>query len=157
MLNRFIEPFLQNKKHTRLPGAVYAAVMLVLYVFPWDSGYRIVNLFGTASFFAAMYVVDKRNAGQKAFLAVTGYLLKWITGGFESVLWSMLSGRFLLSPYLTDKAVLSLIVFVVLEIVSCIAGFGIQILFCSIISRAYVCNKEDSLLNTSPSPRDAHE
>lgn len=143
VLNRFIEPFLQNKKYARLPGAVYAVVMLVLYVFPWNSGWRIVNLFGTASFFAAMYVVDKRNAGQKAFLAVTGYLLKWITGGFESVLWSMLSGRFLLSPYLTGKAVLSLIVFVVLEIVSCIAGFGIQIFFCSIISRTYVCKKED--------------
>ncbi len=143
VLNRFIEPFLQNKKHARLPGAVYAVVMLALYVFPWYSGYRIVNLFGTASFFAAMYVVDKRNAGQKAFLAVTSYLLKWITGGFETALWSMLSGRFLLSPYLTDKAVLSLIVFSVLEIVFCVAGFWIQIFFCSIINRAYVCKKED--------------
>ncbi|MDE6063762.1 MAG: GHKL domain-containing protein, partial [Lachnospiraceae bacterium] len=136
-------PFLQNKKYGCLPGVVYAAVLLVLYVFPWYNGLRIVNLFGTASFFAAMYIVDKRNVGQKAFLAVTSYLLKWITGGFESVLWSMLSKYFLMSPYLTGKAVLSLIVFGVLELVSCVAGFWIQIFFCSIINRAYVCKKED--------------
>ncbi len=57
VLNRFGAPFLQNRKYARVPGMVYAAVMLVLYIFPWYNGLLIVNVFGMASFFAAMYAV----------------------------------------------------------------------------------------------------
>ena len=143
VLNRFGTPFLQNKKYERVPGMVYAAVMLVLYVFPWYNGLLIVNVFGMAAFFAAMCAVDKRNIRQKAFLAVTGYLLKWITGGFSHVLWGILGESVLLSDGLADKPVFSLVVYCVMETVFLAAAFGIQILACDMIGRAYVCKKEN--------------
>lgn len=143
VLNWFIRPFLQEKRHAYLPGMVYSAVMLLLYVFPWYSGFRIVNIFGMASFCVAMYAVDKRNVRQKVFLAFSCYLLKWITGGFENVLWNILSVRLLMNPYLADKPVMSLGVFCVLETVFFFTEFGIQVFFCSVISRAYAYKKED--------------
>ena len=54
VLNWFVRPFLQEKRYAYLPGMVYSAVMLVLYVFPWYNGFRIVNIFGIAAFGAAM-------------------------------------------------------------------------------------------------------
>lgn len=143
VLNWFVRPFLQEKRYAYLPGMVYSAVMLVLYVFPWYNGFRIVNIFGIAAFGAAMYAVDKRNVRQKVFLAVSCYLLKWITGGVETVLWSVLSGHLLLHPYLTDKPIMSLVVFCVLETVSFFTEFGIQFFACSVINRAYVSKRED--------------
>lgn len=143
VLNRFGAPFLQNKKYVRVPGMVYAAVMLALYVFPWYNGLLIVNVFGMASFFVAMYAVDKRNIRQKAFLAVVGYLLKWITGGFSHMLWGLFGGRVLLSDGMTDKPFFSLVVFCVMEIVFAVVAFGIQILACDMIGRAYICKKEN--------------
>ena len=143
VLNWFIRPFLQEKKHAHFPGMVYSAVMLLLYIFPWYNGFRIVNIFGMASFCAAMYAVDKRNVRQKVFLAVSCYLLKWITGGFENVLWNILSMRLLMHPYLAGKPVISLSVFCVLEAVFIFTEFGVQVFSCSVINRAYICKKED--------------
>lgn len=143
VLNRFINPFLQHKAYARLPGAAYSAVMLALYVFPWYNGLRIVNLFGIACFFAAMYAVDKRNVRQKGFLAVSCYLLKWITGGVDALFWNFLAGSLLMMPYLGDKPRASLLVFCMLEILSSAVKFGTQLLFCGMIGRAYTCKKED--------------
>lgn len=143
VLNWFIRPYLQEKRHAYIPGMVYSAVMLLLYAFPWYNGYRIVNIFGMAAFCAAMYAVDKRNIRQKVFLAVSCYLLKWITGGFENVLWNILSMRLLLHPYLTGKPVISLGVYCVLEIIFIFIEFGIQFFSCSVINRTYICKKED--------------
>ncbi len=143
VLNRFGAPFLQNRKYARVPGMVYAAVMLVLYIFPWYNGLLIVNVFGMASFFAAMYAVDKRNIRQKVFLAVVGYLLKWITGGFSHMMWGLFGERIVLSNGRADQPFFSLAVFCIMETVYAAAAFGIQILACDMIGRAYVCKKEN--------------
>lgn len=90
VLYRFAGPFMENKIGAAVSGAVYFAVMTVLYLVPVHM--MVFNAYGLgilAAFFV-MCFMDRRNYRQKIFLAVTFFSLRWFSFAMAEILYDNL-------------------------------------------------------------------
>jgi len=80
-LSRFLKPFLVNRRYAWLSGVVYFAVMFIFHQIPLYINKFIAYGAGVAAAFLVLLLVDYRNMGQKIYLAVTFFALRYISGG----------------------------------------------------------------------------
>ena len=84
---QFLTPFAKRKAAVWAAGAVYSAVIGVMYFVPEE--FSNLAAYGAAiiSAFAAFTLLDRRNYPQKVFLAFTYFSVRWLTGAVTNVLW----------------------------------------------------------------------
>lgn len=79
---QYVKPFMKNKPH--YVGIAYSVVMLIFFSIPQPITYP--NLQGTLMAWIVMCLLEKRNIKQKAFLATTMYLFRWVVYGVTLLL-----------------------------------------------------------------------
>jgi len=141
---RFVNPFLLECRYAWCIGAVYFAVMAVLYLVPWEMGGVFAYACGVFAAFAVMYFIDRRNIEQKLFLTVTMYLLDWISHGIvTNIPRNILFDILIYQPYVAARPVFQIICYMAVEILSLVFRFMIMAFFIWIINKVYVRKKEN--------------
>lgn len=143
LFNGFVTPFLRKNRYHSLVGAVYFAVMLVLYFIPWEMGGWCAYAFGGVTAFVVMYLIDRRNVEQKLFLSVTFYLLRWISRGIMLIFWDFLYQLLIMTPAMYQRPVLQLLCYAAVQTVGVTLNFFILKLFFGLIGRVYACKEEN--------------
>ncbi|MDE6844764.1 MAG: GHKL domain-containing protein [Lachnospiraceae bacterium] len=73
----WIRPFLARRRTVWLCGVTYAAAMEILINIPISMTNTVLYGLGVMSVFLVMCLLERENAGQKFFLAVTFFCLQW--------------------------------------------------------------------------------
>ena len=73
----WVRPFLLKRRTAWLCGATYAVVMEILIIIPVNMTEMVAYGLVVMSVFLVMCLFDRGNAGQKFFLAVTFFCLRW--------------------------------------------------------------------------------
>lgn len=76
--------FMKGIKRVWLVGAVYFIIMVFLYYQPYWMDNFSAYAIGALTGFLAMYLLERKNWEQKAFLAVTFFSLRWISLAMEN-------------------------------------------------------------------------
>lgn len=139
----FLKPFLLKKKSAVYVGFVYFAVMLVLYLIPYEMDSVAAYTVGALAVFGAMYAMERRNSEQKAFLAITVYILKWITAGIAIIPRNILVDLLLNSNGIAARPRLQLGMYITLEIMYILLNVFFMLFFANIINRKYIRKKEN--------------
>lgn len=87
---RLAQPFMENRKGACHVGAAYALTMLMLYIIPLHFAVFIAYSIGVFAVFLVMCWMEQRNYGQKAFIAVTFFSLRWFTSAMAEILYDKL-------------------------------------------------------------------
>lgn len=87
---RFVLPFTENKKGALCSGLTYFLAMLLLYVMPFYKDSLVNCGIGTFAAFVAVFLIDRKNYVQKAFIAVTFFSLNWLTSAMAEILYDHL-------------------------------------------------------------------
>lgn len=80
------KPFMGSKMRAACAGAAYVLAMLALYVMPWQFASSAAYGMGVFCAFLAMCLLERRNYGQKAFLAVVFFSLHWFAYAMTDIL-----------------------------------------------------------------------
>lgn len=140
LLHWFVQPFLPERKEIRLVGVSYAVVMLILKFCPYEMQGITAYAVGSTVSLAAMYFVDRKHIEQKIFLAVTFYLVEWISWGIILVPWNL---AFYLTGFVSQSSPAQLGIYVIREIVLHVLEYFFMSLLIKIIQRAYICKEEN--------------
>lgn len=75
----WIRPFVRGSKKTQAvwAGIVYAVIMTFLQWIPFSIPKMLAHGLGNFAAFLVMWLKDRRNLGQKVFLAVTFFCMRW--------------------------------------------------------------------------------
>lgn len=73
----WIRPFLRKRQAVLICGVVYAAVMEVLILSTVNMTFSLAYGVGAMAVFLTMCLADRENVGQKLFLAVTFFCMRW--------------------------------------------------------------------------------
>lgn len=139
----FAKPFLRKSRYTYFAGAAYFIIMLVLYLIPFEINSMAAYAAGILAVFAVMYLLDRRNIEQKIFLAVTMYLLIWISHDIAIIPRNILLEISVNSPAMQKREILQFVLYVIIEILFAVLLFVFMALFIHMIKGVYVCKKEN--------------
>lgn len=140
LLQRFVKPFLQEGSRIYLVGISYVAAMLILKFFPYEMQGMTAYAVGSTAAWAAMYLVDRRHIEQKIFLAVTFYLLEWISWGIILVPWEL---AFNLTRFLPQTNLVQLGFYVIRQILFYLSEYVVMFLLIRVIQKTYICKEEN--------------
>lgn len=75
----WVRPFMRGSKRTQAvwAGIVYAVIMAFLQWMPFSIPKMLAHVLGNFAAFLVMCLKDRRNLGQKVFLAVTFFCMRW--------------------------------------------------------------------------------
>lgn len=114
----FIRPFLKKSTINKCVGIGYSVIMLVLYFIPFVVVYP--RIIGVMIAFGIMCLIDRRNVLQKIFLVITMYLIQWIAQGVALVPRSFMFIFCVNTQYMTERVWLQFIVYIFVELITCI-------------------------------------
>lgn len=140
---RFVRSFVGSRGIAKTVGAVYFAVMMVIYFIPYEMESMVAYAVGTASAFAVMYCLDRRNIEQKLFLALVMYLLQWIAHGIAIIPRNMVLKCIDASGYISTRPMLLFGCYAVEEVFYLVLIFLLMLLLVCIIDKVYICKKEN--------------
>lgn len=129
--------------HAALPGICYAAVMLLFALCPQEINVIPVYAASAAAAFVVTYLIDRRNAEQKIFLAEIFYLLQWITWGITLVPWCGLYGFLLFSSGRPKSYPIQFLLYTVMELFNIVMHCLCMALCVKLIHREYRCKREN--------------
>jgi len=135
----FVKPFMKNKPH--YVGICYFAVMLLFFCIPQEITYP--NLQGTVTAWIVMCLLEKRNVKQKAFLATSMYLFRWVVYGVTLIIRDVLFDVFINAEYMLYHPIQQVIMYGVVEIVYYSIAISVMYLVIKLIHKVYVNKKED--------------
>ena len=135
----FVKPFMNNKPH--YVGICYTTVMLVFFCIPQQITYP--NLQGAVTAWIVMCVLEKRNVKQKAFLATSMYLFRWVVYGVTLIIRDVLFDVFINAEYMLYHPIQQVIMYGVVEIVYYSIAISVMYLVIKLIHKVYVNKKED--------------
>ena len=140
----FMRPFLNNGRYAWEAGAVYFVVMLIIYCIPYEVLGMVPDVAALLAVFAVLYVREKGDqCGQKIFLLVIVYLIKWFAHGiilpFREVLYQeiLFSSTFLSQPELVYFGL-----YLIIEITYFALRFVLMYYLSYMMERAYIYKKE---------------
>lgn len=136
---QFVKPFMKNKPH--IVGICYFAVMLLFFFVPQQITYP--NLQGALMAWIVMCLLEKRNIKQKAFLATTMYLFRWVVYGVTLVFRNIMFDVFINTEYLLYYPIRQVIVYAIVEIIYYGIAIVVMYLVIKLIHKVYVNKKED--------------
>ena len=136
---RFVKPFMKNKPH--IVGICYSAVMLMFFCIPQEITYP--NLQGALTAWIVMCLLEKRNIKQKAFLATSMYIFRWVVYGVTLVLRDIMYEVFINTEYMLYHPIQQVIVYAIIEIIYFAIAITIMYMVIKLIHKVYVNKKED--------------
>lgn len=131
----FVRPYLCRKRTAAYAGGVYFVVMLALYLIPQRLDNFTAYIIGILAAFLVMYAMDRRNAEQKIFLAVTFFSLRWLSIAMADKIDSALFSALILRQGMAERPLLQYAVYVCMRILNA----GISFLFIAV--SIYYLNK----------------
>lgn len=137
----FTRPFLDKNKLNKLVGISYSAVMAVLYFIPFLISYP--HIYGAITAFFVMRKIDRKNISQKIFLVITMYLLQCTAQGISFVPRSLMYSLFVNAEYMTERALLQLIMYIFVELITCILRGFLLYWMVHGIHKVYINKRED--------------
>ena len=152
----FVMPFLQKQKHAWCIGASYFLCMVFLYYIPPSLNNFTAYGIGVMVAFSVMCVLDARNLRQKIFLAITFFLLRWISGGLSLNVYDVLLSIADLPVIAAADLIWQFVIFVGMMI--CDTGVQFLVIWVAVrlILKVYVYKREEMtwrelILHLSPS------
>lgn len=139
LVYRYVKPFMKNKPH--IVGICYSAVMLLFFCIPQEITYP--NLQGALTAWIVMCLLEKRNIKQKAFLATTMYLFRWVVYGVTLVLRNIMFDVFINTEYMLYHPIQQVIVYAIVETVYYSIAITVMYLVIKLIHKVYANKKED--------------
>ncbi|MBQ6844064.1 MAG: GHKL domain-containing protein [Agathobacter sp.] len=139
LVYRYVKPFMKNKPH--IVGICYSVIMLLFFCIPQEITYP--NLQGAVAAWIVMCLLEKRKVKQKAFLATTMYLFRWVVYGVTLVLRNMMFDVFINTEYLLYHPLQQVIVYGIVEIIYYGIAITVMYLVIKLIHKVYVNKKED--------------
>lgn len=136
---RFVKPFMKSKPH--YVGICYSAVMLLFFCVPQQITYP--NLQGALAAWIMMCLLEKRNIRQKAFLATSMYLFRWVVYGVILVLRDIMFDVFINAPYMLYHPIQQVIVYLFVELIYYGVAIAVMYLVIKLIHKVYINKKED--------------
>lgn len=137
---RFVKPFMKENTSAYRIWFPYFAVMAALYYIPLPGRYAYIA--GITVFILLMYLLDRRNAEQKIFLAFTMFLLQWVTT-IALVFRRFMFDTVILIPYMTRRVWLQLGVYAIVECLYYLLRILILYELIRIIHKVYIYKKEN--------------
>lgn len=137
---RFVKPFMKENTSAYRVWFPYFAVMAALYYIPLPGRYAYIA--GITVFILLMYLLDRRNAEQKIFLAFTMFLLQWVTT-IALVFRRFMFDTVILIPYMTRRVWLQLGVYAIVECLYYLLRILILYELIRIIHKVYIYKKEN--------------
>ena len=139
LVYRYVKPFMKNKPH--IVGISYSIIMLVFFCIPQPITYP--NLQGVVAAWIVMCLLEKRNRKQKAFLATTLYLFRWVVYGVTLVLRDFMFDVILNTEYMLYHPLQQVIAYAIVEIVYYGVAMVVMYWVIKLIHKVYVNKKED--------------
>lgn len=136
---RFVKPFMKSKPH--YVGICYSAVMLLFFCVPQQITYP--NLQGALAAWIMMCLLEKQNIRQKAFLATSMYLFRWVVYGVILVLRDIMFDVFINAPYMLYHPIQQVIVYLFVELIYYGVAITVMYLVIKLIHKVYINKKED--------------
>lgn len=136
---KLVKPFMKNKPH--YVGIGYSVVMLLFFCIPQQITYP--NLQGALAAWIIMCLLEKRNIRQKAFLAISMYLFRWVVYGVTLVIRNMMFDVFINSPYMLFHPIQQVIMYGIVELMYYGIAITVMYLVIKLIHKVYVDKKED--------------
>ena len=136
---KLVKPFMKNKPH--YVGIGYSVVMLLFFCIPQQITYP--NLQGALAAWIIMCLLEKRNIRQKAFLAISMYLFRWVVYGVTLVIRNMMFDEFINSPYMLFHPIQQVIMYGIVELIYYGIAITVMYLVIKLIHKVYVNKKED--------------
>lgn len=134
----FAAPYIKKKKGAAAVSLIYIAVMLVLYLIPIQISNFFAYLTGAVAAFIVMYAVDRQNAYQKIFLAVTFFSIRRLTAEMENLINDSITKAVIFKETMADWVWLQYGVYVatrILDILLCMVFIAGAIW---LINRSYI-------------------
>ena len=91
LVARFYVPFVVKRMSAVILGAVFFAIMSVLYVMPVSMPGDVAYIIGVVILCTVSVLLDRRNVPQKIFLSVTVYMFCWISDAISALPWTLIS------------------------------------------------------------------
>ncbi len=135
-LGIFVSPYMKGRCKAVKAGAVYSAVMTVLYIMPPQIDNILAYFIGTLAAFAVMCAGDRRNINQKIFLSVTFFSLRWLSASMAGIIDRFLD-IVLSNPEITARVWLHYSLYVAVRILDILFGFLLLLLSAKAVNRAY--------------------
>ena len=140
----FVKPFLINSVHAKIVGAVYVFTMIFLYFIDYIFQNFVAYGIGVLLAFVVMCVLEKRNYGQKTFLGITFFCLRWTSGRVSVIIYTLIEEIFNNVSFLKGNYKLQFFVYVLNLIINCCVVFAFLYIAVKIFLRVYK-NKKDNL------------
>ncbi len=140
----FVKPFLINSVHAKIVGAVYVFTMIFLYFIDYIFQNFVAYGIGVLLAFAFMCVLERRNYGQKTFLAITFFCLRWISGRMSVIIYTLMTEVSNNMSFLKENYKLQYCVFVLELIINWFVAFAFLYIAVKILLGVYR-NKKDNL------------
>ena len=139
LIYRYVKPFMKNKSH--IVGISYSIIMLIFFCIPQPITYP--NLQGAFAAWIVMCLLEKRNRKQKAFLATTMYLFRWVVYGVTLVLRDFMFDVILNTEYMLCHPLQQVVAYAIVE--TLYYGVAIMVMYwvIKLIHKVYVNKKED--------------
>jgi len=102
LVARFYVPYVIKKKSAVLTGAVFFAVMTVLYLIPFSMSGVMAYIIGIIAVCLTSLLCERRNVPQKVFLSMTIYMFLWISQVVAALPWKLISGLTFMSETSDD-------------------------------------------------------
>ena len=109
---QFVKPFMKKAYYT---GIAYSVVMLVFFCIPQEITYP--NLQGALAAWIVMCLLEKKKIKQKAFLAISMYLFRWVVYGVTLVLRYIMFALFIETSYMLNHPIQQVIMYAFVELV----------------------------------------
>ena len=135
----FVKPFMKQKAH--YVGIAYSVVMLVFFCIPQEITYP--NLQGVLAAWIVMCLLEKQKIKQKAFLAISMYLFRWVVYGVTLVLRDLMFELFINTEYMIYHPLQQVMVYAVVEIIYYGIAMMVMYMVIKLMHKVYVNKKED--------------
>lgn len=139
LIYRYVKPFVKNKPY--IVGIAYSVVMLIFFCIPQPITYP--NLQGALTAWIVMCLLEKRNIKQKAFLATTMYLFRWVVYGVTLVLRDFMFDMFLNTEYMLYHPIQQVFAYAIVEMVYYGIAIAVMYWVVKLIHKIYVNKKEE--------------
>lgn len=140
----FMSPFFNNGRYAWEAGAVYLAVMLIIYCIPYEMLGMVPDVAALLAVFAVLYVREKGDRyGQNIFLLLIMHLIKWFAHGillpFREVLYQEILFS---STFLSQSELVYFGLYLIIEITYFVLRFVLMYYLSYMMERAYIYKKE---------------
>ena len=144
---RFVKPFLTQNRHIYLIAITHIIIMFIQFIVPFEIKGGYADAIGAAAVFVVMYLMDKRNLEKKIFLAVTFYILEWVSWGILVAVWNISCDIYMSVPAVRDSFLLQFVAHVICLMLRIVMEISIMGMLVKLMHKIYNYKSENMTKN----------